>query len=644
MRLILFLLLAAAVPSFAALSLVAVAGYSGNYMPGSPMPIAITVVNNGSEIKGEFILTQGNLQSETRICKDYYFPAVFPANCNQLRFIYCNPRDIQTNFKLSFVSNGKNITSTTVTARQFSANDRFVLSAGGHGLDFMNGDVFDPTTNLNINDNNGSATVSPDDAPAAAPGGAPGGLPIGAPGGVSGTLTKQKKSNLPAKYMAVTNGVEDVNNNYNYNYGGNNMNILTGSVEPNILPDNAEGYRAAEILYLPSNVTENSFNSPKVKEAIIGWVSNGGCVIVGNGGVPGRLDTPFFKSILPEKGKKVKLLGIGKVVLLDFDPELTIDANQRKLLRAICYSFSHTRFFTSRIADGLDMMPTSVKPPSISAIIMYLIIYILVVSPINYLILKKIDKRELAWKTTPIIAILFTLIAFTIGLVSKGLNLYINTLSVVHSSTGQKTAEMNTIMSVYSPASRSYKVGIGDNGLFGSEEYSSQYNDYNYNYNYRRQNEEPSKAIRYNFQNSVFSIDDFRMDMWSQRKVVFDNQVSLGNGITAVKIPGGKYKITNGSEINIDRGIIYENYIASSYFIAKAGETVTSQAKDISLNVKNGDFNKIYFKINSDLPNYLNGNGTSTKLVCFCTNGNPDIKVSGKSPTAALTVLILNVE
>jgi hypothetical protein len=638
MRLFLFLLLAAVVPSFAAFKFVAVAGYSGNFLPGSPMPIAITVINDGDEINGEFVLSQGNLQNETRICADYYFPAVFPANCNQLRFIYCNPKDIQTNFKLSFVSKGVKVASTIVTTRQYSYNDRFILSAGGHGLDFMNGDTFDPTTSVSTN------TIIPPKYSGPPPGAAaPGGAPSASPGGPppSSTTAQQKTNNLPSAYIDVANGVKNPRN-YNYNYNGNNMTILTGSVEPNLLPDNAEGYRAAEILYLPSNVTENSFNSPKVKEAIIGWISNGGCLIIGNGGVPGRFDTPFFKSIMPKDGKKVKLLGVGKVVLLDFDPELTLNSNQKTILRAICYSFNHTRFFTANISDSLDLMPTSVKPPSISAIIMYLIIYILVVSPINYFILKKIDKRELAWKTTPIIAVLFTLIAFSIGLVSKGLSLYINSVSVVHSSTGQKTAEMNTLMSVYSPASKSYKVEIGDNGLFGSEDYTQQYDDYNYNY--RRQNTETNKAIRYNFKNSVFSIDDFRMDMWSQRKLVFANQISLGNGITAIKMKDGKYKITNGSEVNIDRGIVYENYTASSYFMAKAGETVISQSNDIILKNNNKDFNKMYYKISSDLPGFINGNGTATKLVCYSTNGNPDIKVSGKSPTAALTVLVLNIE
>ncbi len=630
MRLFLFLLLVCVIPSYATLNLIAVAGYSGNVSSNDTMPIAITIINDGNDINGEFVLTSGNIQNDTRICKDFYFPAVIPASSKKLVFIYCNASDVQTNFKLSFVSKGKIVASTMVTARPYSTNDRFIISAGGQGLNFLNGVTFDATVNYSNKPVPVLKKVNP-------------GFPQPAPAGIQPyTINMSQFSNdaiLPVQYYDVMNGdMIDSNENNGYrNY--NSMNILTGSVEPNLLPDNAEGYRGAEILYLPSNVTENSFNSPRVKDAIIGWVSNGGCLLIGNGGIPGRFDTGFFKSLLPKKGKKVNLIGLGKVVLLDFDPESGSTAKEKSTLGGIVFSLKHSGSFLA-VSENIDMMPVSVKPPSVSAIILYLIIYILVVSPINYFVLKKMDKRELAWKTTPIIAVVFTLIAFSIGLASKGLILYVNNLNVVHSSTGQKTAEMTGLMSVYSPASRAYSIDIGDNCIYGKENNNTGQNEYSYN----KKSTNNIKSIKYVFQNSVFSVDDFSMDMWSQRKLALYNQVSLGNGITAEKMQDKTYKITNGSDMDIEYGIVYMTNFPAWYFKAKKGETVVATTVDKQFISDNKDIDKLFQNIIAALPQYINTKGTATKLVCFSTNGNPDIKVSGRKPSSALTVLILNVD
>jgi hypothetical protein len=62
--------------------------------------------------------------------------------------------------------------------------------------------------------------------------------------------------------------------------------------------------------------------------------------------------------------------------------------------------------------------PYQIKPPSLASIMWILIIYAIAVVPLNFLILKKVKKMEIAWISTPVISVIFSLFLLnsTIGL------------------------------------------------------------------------------------------------------------------------------------------------------------------------------------------------------------------------------------
>lgn len=62
--------------------------------------------------------------------------------------------------------------------------------------------------------------------------------------------------------------------------------------------------------------------------------------------------------------------------------------------------------------------PFQIKPPSISNIMWILIAYTIIVVPINFLVLRKLNKLEYAWISTPVISVVFSAILLnsTIGL------------------------------------------------------------------------------------------------------------------------------------------------------------------------------------------------------------------------------------
>jgi hypothetical protein len=104
----------------------------------------------------------------------------------------------------------------------------------------------------------------------------------------------------------------------------------------------------------------------------------------------------------------------------------------------------------------------SVKMPSFNTIGLFLLGYIIILVPVNYFLLKKKRRLELAWVTTPLIVIAFTLGAYTIGYTMKGGDLQLREAVVIEGSSGARFARMVSNATLFSPARRSYDVSIDD--------------------------------------------------------------------------------------------------------------------------------------------------------------------------------------
>lgn len=75
---------------------------------------------------------------------------------------------------------------------------------------------------------------------------------------------------------------------------------------------------------------------------------------------------------------------------------------------------------------GMDRVFNSISQDSLATtlspllILLLLLIYIILIGPVNWLILRKLDRREWAWLTIPVMAILFTTGAFAVGRIGRG--------------------------------------------------------------------------------------------------------------------------------------------------------------------------------------------------------------------------------
>jgi hypothetical protein len=124
---------------------------------------------------------------------------------------------------------------------------------------------------------------------------------------------------------------------------------------------------------------------------------------------------------------------------------------------------------TTRLQQELDKFDT--PPISFGWVALFILLYILVVGPLDYLLLKKVFKRlELTWITFPAIVLAISLIAYFTAYAVKGKELKVNKLDLVdvdlRSDLGEDlrprkaTAYGSTWFTILSPRIQNYTVGI----------------------------------------------------------------------------------------------------------------------------------------------------------------------------------------
>lgn len=95
---------------------------------------------------------------------------------------------------------------------------------------------------------------------------------------------------------------------------------------------------------------------------------------------------------------------------------------------------------------------------------LFIILYTLLIGPVEYLFLKKVVKRlELTWITFPIIVITVSVVAYYTAYAIKGRDLRINKVDVVDVDPATGRVYGRTWVSVFSPRRDLYEVGVGPN-------------------------------------------------------------------------------------------------------------------------------------------------------------------------------------
>lgn len=287
--------------------------------------------------------------------------------------------------------------------------------------------------------------------------------------------------------------------------------VLTGDD----LPDNASGWAALDVLAVAN--ADTGTLSPEQRAALQAWLAGGGRLIIGGGlnadrtlaglgevsplaaSGTGMVDVrPLFELAAQTPGQQASTdvpaatgslagdasiyagtsadplivwrpVGLGRVDFIT--PDLTLaplagwsgmaTVFQRVLADGDprpgwAYGFSQQpEAARNAVADvpGISL-------PSILQLCGFLAVYVLLIGPVNYLVLRWLKRTELAWFTIPALIVLFSGVAYVTGFQLRGSRAILHRLAVVQTWPGAETADVHGLLGVWSPRRARYDIEL----------------------------------------------------------------------------------------------------------------------------------------------------------------------------------------
>jgi hypothetical protein len=115
---------------------------------------------------------------------------------------------------------------------------------------------------------------------------------------------------------------------------------------------------------------------------------------------------------------------------------------------------------SSVLTQALSDLP-ALDLPSLALTGVLVLIYVLLVGPINYFVLGALHRRSLAWITLPLIAALAAAGAYGGGTLTRGQSVQTNQLSIIHVVPGSNHAYQETYTGVLTPTRGDYQASPG---------------------------------------------------------------------------------------------------------------------------------------------------------------------------------------
>jgi hypothetical protein len=165
--------------------------------------------------------------------------------------------------------------------------------------------------------------------------------------------------------------------------------------------------------------------------------------------------------------------GSGRVTILGFDPTagwLGESKSVEPMWRGLLPDRSGDGALIvedGQLVQAVIQLPALALPPTIGLLVI-IAAYILIIGPINYLILKRLDRRELAWITMPALVLGFAAASFGYGSFLRGTDIVVNEVAIVRGAPGATEASAQVYFGIFSPTRSTYQVQVPQGALLAS--------------------------------------------------------------------------------------------------------------------------------------------------------------------------------
>jgi hypothetical protein len=121
----------------------------------------------------------------------------------------------------------------------------------------------------------------------------------------------------------------------------------------------------------------------------------------------------------------------------------------------------------SQIVSAVNSLPGLALPPT-GGLLVLLGGYILLIGPLNYLVLRRLDRREWAWITMPVLIAVFAVAAYGYGALLRGVEVIVNEISIVRGAPDAAEGSALVYLGVFSPTRGTYQVAVAGGALLSS--------------------------------------------------------------------------------------------------------------------------------------------------------------------------------
>jgi hypothetical protein len=121
----------------------------------------------------------------------------------------------------------------------------------------------------------------------------------------------------------------------------------------------------------------------------------------------------------------------------------------------------------SQIVSAVSNLPSLALPP-LGGLLLLLIAYIALIGPLNYLILRRIDRREWAWVTMPLLIVGFAAGAYAFGSALRGSSIIVNEVGIIRGAPDATEGSAQVYLGVFSPTRGTYQVAVPGGALLSS--------------------------------------------------------------------------------------------------------------------------------------------------------------------------------
>jgi hypothetical protein len=295
--------------------------------------------------------------------------------------------------------------------------------------------------------------------------------------------------------------------------------VTVAHLQPGDLPGSAAALAGLDALVLAGTDTSNL--AAEVHTALEGWVLRGGTLVVaGSGSTPvglsdllpvqlsGTRQATDFSALsaysgisgtlqsagpvlvaaavpLPERGARVlasdgagpllveRRYGAGTILFLALDPAQPPLAGWNGTAALWQRALSTTSVELSMVAQrrlqnqfgyiyyGYNGNPFNIPGlnlPNAWLVGGFLLVYVLLIGPVNYLVLRALKRVELAWVTIPALIVLFVAGAYLLGVGTKGTDARLSEASVVRVYDGAALATVDSFVGIVSPVRQTFDL------------------------------------------------------------------------------------------------------------------------------------------------------------------------------------------